>query len=84
MARDRAIRIGLFVGTPETVVVLLSRAQAAALSVVLAQAAYLQRESSSLATYWSESLNRVDDFSGPALRDRSLNSLLQVALHLPF
>ena len=42
-----------------------------------------QRESSLLTTYWSEPLNHRDNFSKPALRHGSLNSLFQVALYLP-
>ena len=36
-----------------------------------------------LTTYWSESTVSLRYFSGPASRHRILNSLFQVALHLP-
>ena len=42
-----------------------------------------ERERSLLTTYRSESLNHRNDFSRPALRHGSLNSLFQVALYLP-
>jgi len=42
-----------------------------------------ERESSLSTTYWSESTLSSRWFGGPASRHGSLNSLFQVALHLP-